>query len=65
MIEKSKKLLIKLKKGSLPGYTLSLKQKERQNILDKLVSEYGWGNIVKKLNVLYIYNKNRYPENAM
>jgi len=65
MNEKSRKLKIKLEKGSLPGYTLSMNQKDRRSLLDKLVLEYGWSNIVKKLNVLYVYNKNRYPENAM
>lgn len=65
MNEKSRKLKIKLEKGSLPGYTLSIKQKDRRSVLDKLVIEYGWSNIVKKLNILYVYNKNRYPQNAM
>ena len=55
---------IHIEKGALPGYSLSLKRSDRREILDKLVKKYGWSNIVKKLNVLYIYNMNRYPVNA-
>ena len=55
---------IHIEKGALPGYTLSLQRTNRREILDKLVKKLGWSNIVKKLNVLYIYNKNRYPINA-
>lgn len=56
---------IKVKKGELHGYSLKLTLSERRKKLDELVSLYGWGNIVKKLNVLYIYNKNNYPSNAL
>ena len=55
---------IHIEKGALPGYSLSLKRSDRRELLDKLVKKYGWSNIVKKLNVLYIYNMNRYPVNA-
>ena len=55
---------IKAQKGGLHGYSLKLKLKDRRNILDKLVKVYGYSNIIKKLNLLYVYNKNNYPENA-
>ncbi len=55
---------IHLEKNALPGYNLSTKRRDRREILDKLVKKLGWSNVVKKLNVLYIYNMNRYPINA-
>lgn len=58
------KVRIHIEKGALPGYTLSIKRSDRRNILNTLVKKFGWSNIVKKLNVLYIYNMNRYPVNA-
>jgi hypothetical protein len=62
----SKKVVrIPVKKGGLRGYTLKLGLVDRRKKLDQLVRIYGWGNIVKKLNVLYIYNKNNYPSNAL
>lgn len=56
---------IKVEKGGLSGYSLKLSLVERRKALDKLVGKYGWGNVVKKLNVLYNYNKNNYPGNAL
>lgn len=56
---------IHLEKNSLPGYTLKDTIKERRNILDKLLPKLSWGNIVKKLNVLYVFNKNKNPTTAM
>lgn len=58
------KIKIHLEKNALPGYSLSLKQDERHKILSKLAKKLGWVNIVRKLNVLYIYNKNNHPETA-
>lgn len=55
---------IKITKGNLPGYTLKKSVKERRAILEELAKKDSWGTIVKRLNVLYIYNKNRYPETA-
>jgi hypothetical protein len=55
---------IHLEKNALPGYSLSTKRADRREILDKLAKTLGWSNVVKKLNVLYIYNMNRYPINA-
>jgi len=66
-IRKSPKLPVRIKveKGGLAGYSLKLKLSDRKKVLDKLVQQHGWGNVVKKLNVLYIYNKNKYPANAL
>lgn len=56
---------IYLKKGSLPGYTLKDTIKDRRIVLDKLIPKLKWGHIVKKLNILYIFNKNKHPNTAM
>lgn len=53
------------KRGGLHGYSLKLSLKDRRNILDRLVKVYGYSNIIKKLNLLYVYNKNNHPENAL
>jgi len=58
------KVRIPLKKGGLLGYSLSKNLKDRRKILSKLSNKYGCGNIIKKLNVLYIFNKNNHPLNA-
>ena len=55
---------IHLEKNALPGYTLLSTQKLRRSLLSKLANEQGWGTVVKKLNVLRLFNKNRYPEKA-
>lgn len=56
---------IKAQKGGLHGYSLKHKLRDRRNILDRLVKIYGYSNIIKKLNLLYVYNKNNHPENAL
>ena len=56
---------IKAQKGGLHGYSLKLTLKQRRSILDRLVKVYGYSNIIKKLNLLYVYNKNNHPENAL
>ena len=56
---------IHVKKGGLPGYSLSIPRKLRREALDKIIKVQPWSTIVKRLNVLYIYNKNNHPENAM
>lgn len=61
-----KKLVrIKVQKGGLSGYSLKLSLVDRRKALNRLVDIYGWGNIVKKLNVLFVYNKNNHPANAL
>lgn len=62
---KRTQIRIKAKKGGLHGYSLKLNLKERRNILDRLIKVYGHSNIIKKLNLLYVYNKNNYPDNAL
>lgn len=56
---------IKVQKGGLEGYSLKLKVVDRKKALDKLVLKHGWGNVVKKLNLLAIYSKNNYPANSL
>ena len=61
----SKSLIrIPVTKGSLHGYNLDDKRVERRKILRKLAKKDTWETVVKRLNVLYIYNKNRHPEIA-
>lgn len=63
--KKSKsKVKIQLKKGALNGYTLKKSMKDRRQLLVKISKKDSWQKVVKRLNVLYIYNKNKYPENA-
>lgn len=62
---KSKSLIrIPVTKGSLHGYNLDDKRDHRRKILRKIAKKDTWETVVKRLNVLYIYNKNRHPENA-
>ena len=56
---------IKAQKGGLYGYSLKLSLKDRRNILNRLIKIYGHNNIIKKLNLLYVYNKNNHPDNAL
>ena len=55
---------IKLEKNALPGYTLIANQKTRRSILSNISTKQGWGTVVKKLNVLRIFNKNKYPDKS-
>lgn len=56
---------IPVKKGALAGYTIADSLQKRREILKKIAKKDGWSKVVKRLNVLYIYNKNNHPENAM
>ena len=58
------KVRLHVEKGSLPGYFLADKQSHRRQILKKLAKRDTWETIVKRLNVLYIYNKNRHSDTA-
>jgi hypothetical protein len=58
------KVRLHVEKGSLPGYFLADKQMNRRKILKKLAKRDTWVTIVKRLNILYIYNKNRHPDIA-
>ena len=55
---------IKLTPGALAGYTLNDKVADRRKVLARYAKQKGWGEVVKRLNVLYIYNKNKRPETA-
>jgi len=60
---KGPKLLPKLKEGDLTKYGYSLKdpRSKRRKALRKSVKEYGKNTVIRKLNVLSIYNKNTNP----
>lgn len=58
------KVRIPTKKGKLPDYHLSDTKEHRRNILHKIAKKDTWEEVVKRLNVLYIYNKNKHPEIA-
>lgn len=55
---------IKLKKGGLPGYHIRDKKQTRRDILLHLLSSgtTEYSTLIKRLNVLAIYNKNKHPE---
>ena len=55
---------IHVTKGSLYGYSLYDKRADRREILKKLAKKDTWETVVKRLNVLYIYNKNKHPKIA-
>jgi hypothetical protein len=52
-----------LKKGDLSryGYSSNKKKKDRHMSLDKAAKKYGPTTVFRKLNALYVYNKNRDP----
>jgi hypothetical protein len=58
------KVRIPVQKGKLPNYHLSDPKEYRRNILNKIAKKDTWEEVVKRLNVLYIYNKNKHPEIA-
>jgi Mg-chelatase subunit ChlI len=59
-----KTLNIKLKKGKLDGYSLKDSMSDRRKVLKKYVKIYGSGDVIKRLNILYIFNRNNYPTTA-
>ena len=59
---KKSKVRIYLKPGGLKGYHIKDTMKTRRSILKKLLRKDSYSTIIKRLNVLSIYNKNRYPE---
>lgn len=60
---KGPKLLPKLKKGELSKYGYGLKHPRsvRRRALDKSMKEFDKNTLIRKLNVLSIYNKNTNP----
>jgi hypothetical protein len=59
---KKSKVRIYVKSGKLEGYSINDSMKKRRSILKKLSKKSPYATIIKRLNVLAIYNKNRYPE---
>jgi hypothetical protein len=55
---------IHVTKGSLHGYSLYDKRADRREVLKKLAKKDTWETVVKRLNALYIYNKNKHPQTA-
>ena len=55
---------IVLEKGKLAGYSLSDPITIRRKILAKYAKE-NWGKVVKRLNVLVLFNKNKHPTTAL
>jgi hypothetical protein len=53
-------------KGALGKYHIDLPEKKRRSILKNLLSKgkATYSEIIKRLNVLVIYNKRRYPETS-
>jgi hypothetical protein len=58
------KVRIPVTKGKMHGYSLSDSLDHRRKILHKIAKKDTWEEVVKRLNVLYIYNKNKHPEIA-
>jgi adenylate kinase/ribonuclease R len=59
---KKSNVRIYLKPGGLKEYHIKDTMKTRRSILKKLLRKDSYSTIIKRLNVLSIYNKNRYPE---
>ena len=58
------KVKIYTEKGGLKGYSIHDTMANRRSILKKLLLKTPYSTIIKRLNVLAIYNKNRYPETS-
>ena len=55
-----------LKKGDLTGfgYAVSSSAEKRHKAVSKAAKKYGTVSVIRKLNVLYVYNKNKNPTMA-
>lgn len=65
--KKSKtKVRIPVSRGGLFGYHIDLPAKKRRSLLKRLMSKgvATYSEIIKRLNVLVIYNKRRHPETS-
>ena len=58
------KVRIYVKRGKLQGYSINDTIKSRRSILKKLLKKTPYGDIIKRLNVLAIYNKNIHPKTS-
>lgn len=56
------KVKIYTEKGGLKEYSIHDTMVKRRSVLKKLLRKTPYSTIIKRLNVLAIYNKNRYPE---
>jgi len=56
------KVRIYVKKGGLKGYKVRDPLVKKRAALKRLINQYGYSTIIKRLNVIGIYNKNRYPD---
>jgi len=63
---KSKVRIPIIHKGALGKYHVDLPEKKRRSILENLLSKgkATYSEIIKRLNVLVIYNKRRHPETS-
>ena len=46
------------------GYHIDLPMKERQSALKKAYKAYGYSKLIKRLNILVVYNKYKHPKIA-
>jgi hypothetical protein len=58
------KTIATLKPGMLTSfnYHVDLPVKERQEALKKAYKAYGYSTLIKRLNILAVYNKYKHPE---
>ena len=59
-----KSVHISVKKGKLPGYHILDPKKTRRIVLNKIVKKDTLGKVIKRVNALYVFNKNNYPNLA-
>jgi hypothetical protein len=64
--KRKSRVRIPVKKGTLEGYSVYDLARDRRKLLVKLIKTGNstYSQIIKRLNVLVIYNKNRYPDIA-
>ena len=60
------KTIAVLKPGMLTsfGYHIDLPMKERHAALKKAYKAYGYSKLVKRLNILVVYNKYKHPKTS-
>ncbi len=64
---RSLRLIPPLQKGELRqfGYSIKLPPDERRIALQRAVHKYPVVSVMRKLNALYVLQKNMYPQNAL
>jgi hypothetical protein len=60
------KTIAVLKPGMLTsfGYHIDLPMKERHTALKKAYKAYGYSKLIKRLNILVVYNKYKHPKTS-